>query len=61
MRYELSQCHNTGNWWICKIEENGYRSIVRTLNASLTIQQANAYMKAYIADATNGLQEIDDG
>jgi hypothetical protein len=51
MRYELSQCHNTGNWWICEVEEDGYRSIVRTLSADLTIEQANAYMKVYMAYA----------
>ncbi len=51
MRYELSQCHNTGNWWICKVEEDGYRSIVRTLSADLTIEQANAYMRVYMAYA----------
>jgi hypothetical protein len=55
MRYELSQCCNTGNWWIWQVEECGYRSIVRTLSADLTIREANAYMEAYIADVNNGL------
>lgn len=54
MRYELSQDCNTGNWWIWKVEECGYRSIVRTLSADLTIRQANAYMDAYIEEMSNG-------
>ena len=55
MRYELSRDCNTGNWWIWRVEEGGYRSIVRTLSADLTIRQANAYMEAFIEDANNGL------
>jgi hypothetical protein len=54
MKYELSQDHNTGNWWIWHVEDCGYRSIVRTLSADLTIREANAYMEAYIANESNG-------
>lgn len=55
MHYELSQCQNTGNWWIWRVHEDGFREIVRTLSADLTIRQANAYMEAYIADIDSGL------
>tara|TARA_A200000159_G_scaffold4226_1_gene4116 strand:- start:946 stop:1119 length:174 start_codon:yes stop_codon:yes gene_type:complete len=54
MKYELSQDHNTGNWWIWHVEDCGYRSIVQTLSADLTIREANAYMEAYIANESNG-------
>ena len=52
--YELQQDHNTGNWWIIRQEEDGYRTIVRTLSADLTVVQAHRYMDAYIEDINNG-------
>jgi len=54
MQYELQQDHNTGNWWIIRQEEDGYRTIVRTLSADLTVVQAHRYMDAYIEDINNG-------
>lgn len=54
MRYELSQCGNTGNWWIWRVEPCGYREIVRTLSADLTIREANRYMQAYVEEVSNG-------
>lgn len=44
MSYDLTQCHNTGNWWIWMQEENGHRSIIKTLSADLTYTQAKQYM-----------------
>ena len=35
MQYDLQQDHNTGNWWIVHQDEDGYRTIVRTLSADL--------------------------
>jgi hypothetical protein len=54
MHYDLQQDHNTGNWWIIRQEEDGYRTIVRTLSADLTVVQAHRYMDAYIEDINNG-------
>jgi len=55
MTYDLQQCSNTGNWWIMRQDADGYREIVRTLSADLTVVQAHHYMDAYIADVNNGL------
>ena len=57
MTYDLQQCSNTGNWWIIRQDADGYREILRTLSADLTVVQAHRYMDAYIADVNNGLQE----
>jgi hypothetical protein len=54
MHYELQQDHNTGNWWIVYQDEEGYRTIVRTLSAKLTVVEAHRYMDAYIEESNNG-------
>ena len=43
MHYDLQQDHNTGNWWIIHQDEDGYRTIVRTLSADLTSTSASLY------------------
>jgi hypothetical protein len=53
MTYELTQDHNTGNWWIWQVEECGFRQIVRTLSADLTVTEAHRYMDAY-QESLNG-------
>ena len=54
MHYDLQQDHNTGNWWIVCQDEDGHRTIVRTLSADLTVVQAHRYMNAYIEENNNG-------
>jgi hypothetical protein len=54
MIYDLQQDHNTGNWWIVRQDEDGYREIVRTLSADLGIREAGRYMDAYIEEINNG-------
>ena len=54
MYYELGQCYMTGNWWIWKVHEDGFREIVRTLSADLSIRDANYHMNAYIEEQNNG-------
>ena len=54
MHYDLQRDHNTGNWWIVLQEEDGYRTIVRTLSADLTVFEAHRYMDAYIEEINNG-------
>lgn len=53
MTYDLQQCKNTGNWWIMSQDEDGYRTIVRTLSADLTYKQAWMYLKNYIKETNN--------
>jgi len=48
MTYDLQQCSNTGNWWVMRQGEDGYREIVRTLSADLTYSQAKIYMNNII-------------
>ena len=50
MRYELSQCCNTGNWWIVEQEEDGYRTVVRTLSHKLNYLEARQYLNKYIKE-----------
>ena len=54
MYYELSQCQNTGNWWIWRVHEDGFREIVRTLSADLTVVEAHRYMDAWVESLNNG-------
>tara|TARA_R110002153_G_scaffold214187_1_gene366759 strand:- start:202 stop:366 length:165 start_codon:yes stop_codon:yes gene_type:complete len=54
MQYDLQQDHNTGNWWIVHQDEEGYRTIVRTLSAKLTRFEARIYMEKFIKESTDG-------
>ena len=54
MEYDLQQDHNTGNWWIVHQDEEGFRTIVRTLSADLTAVEAHRYMDVYIKESSNG-------
>jgi len=54
MIYDLQQCKNTGNWWIMQQDETGFRTIVQTLSANLTVVEAHRYMDAYISEIKNG-------
>ena len=54
MQYELQQDQNTVNWWIVHQDEEGYRTIVSTLSAKLTVVEAHRYMDAYIEESNNG-------
>jgi len=48
MHYDLKQDQNTGNWWVVRQDENGFREIIKTLSADLTHSQAKAYMNNII-------------
>ena len=48
MFYELTQDGNTGNWWIWRCHEDGYREIVQTLSADMTITEAHRWMEAWV-------------
>jgi len=48
MHYDLKQDHNTGNWWVIRQDEDGFREIIRTLSADLTPSQAKVYMNNII-------------
>jgi len=61
MIYDLQQCSNTGNWWIMRQHETGYREIVRTLSAGLSYKDAAAYLKAYILVIKEANEEIKNG
>ena len=61
MTYDLQQCSNTGNWWIMRQDETGYREIVRTLSADLTYKNAMEYLKAYILVIDEANEEIKNG
>lgn len=61
MTYDLQQCSNTGNWWIMRQDEGGYREIVRTLSAKLTVVEAHRYMEAYIQVIAEANEEIKNG
>jgi|TARA_B110000967_G_C18405904_1_gene326816 hypothetical protein len=61
MTYDLQQCSNTGNWWIMRQDETGYREIVRTLSADLSYKDALIYLKAYILVIEEANQEIKNG
>jgi hypothetical protein len=61
MIYDLQKCNNTGNWWIMRQDEDGYREIVRTLTADLTYKDAQAYLKAYILVIKEANEEINNG
>ena len=54
MTYDLQQCSNTGNWWIMTQDSTGFREIVLTLSAKLTVVEAHRYMEAYIEEINNG-------
>lgn len=58
MQYDLQKCSNTGNWWIMRQDEDGYREIVRTLTAKLSRQDAYMHLQRYIQEAN---QEINNG
>lgn len=53
-KYELAKCKNTGNWWIWRIEPDGFRDLVRVLRHELSLEEANQRMKAYIEEINNG-------
>lgn len=48
MHYELTQDGNTGNWWIWRVDEDGFREIVLTLSADLNVTQAHRYLDAWV-------------
>lgn len=50
MQYFLQQDHHTGNWWIVEQEEDGYRTVVRTLSHKLNYLEARQYLNKYIKE-----------
>jgi hypothetical protein len=48
--YDLQQDHNTGNWWIVEQDEDGYRTIVRTLSADLGFIDAKRHMNRLVEE-----------
>lgn len=48
MFYELTQDGNTGNWWIWRCHEDGYREIAIVLSADMTITEAHRWMEAWV-------------
>jgi|TARA_B110000285_G_C15080192_1_gene593045 hypothetical protein len=48
MHYDLKQDGNTGNWWVIRQDECGFREIIATLSADLTYSQAKIYMNNII-------------